>query len=90
MKRVKGKDKGHIVLYALSTCVWCKMTRKLLDELGVGYNYVYVDLLEENEKEKTMQEFKRWCPQVSFPLLVIRNKKAISGYDKEKIISEIG
>jgi len=32
--RVAGKNKGQILLYALSTCVWCKKTKQLLDQLG--------------------------------------------------------
>ena len=48
IEKVKGKNKGKIMLYALSTCVWCKKTKKFLDQLGVEYNYVYVDQLEED------------------------------------------
>ncbi len=41
---VDGKKNGNIMLYALSTCVWCKMTKKLLGDLGVDFSYVFVDL----------------------------------------------
>ena len=30
LQHVAGKNKGHIVLYALSTCPWCGKTKKLL------------------------------------------------------------
>jgi len=33
------------MLYALSTCVWCKKTKELLASLGVDHSYVFVDLL---------------------------------------------
>lgn len=34
MVHVKGKGTGKVILYALSTCVWCKNAKKLLIELG--------------------------------------------------------
>ena len=45
VETVEGADKGDVLLYALSTCHWCKKTRALLDELGVKYRYVYIDNL---------------------------------------------
>ena len=33
INHVDGQDKGKVMLYALSTCVWCKKTKKLLDKL---------------------------------------------------------
>jgi len=84
MKHVKGKNKGNIVLYALSTCGWCRKTKDLLKDLGVEYKFVDVDLLEGEEREEIMEEVKRWNPQCSFPTIVINNK-CIVGYDEQKI-----
>ena len=85
IEHVKGENKGEIMLYALSTCGWCKKTKKLLDDLGVEYHYIYVDHLEGNEKEKTMEEIMKWNPSCSFPTVVINNKKCIVGFKEEKI-----
>ena len=76
------------VLYALSTCVWCKKTRRLLDKLGVEYEVIYVDLLSDDEERKVISEVCRWNRDETYPLLVINNKKAIRGYDEEKITRE--
>ena len=88
IEHVKGENKGKIMLYALSTCGWCKKTKKLLDELGVEYNYTYVDYLNGNEKEKTMEEIMKWNPRCSFPTVVINDKECIVGF-KEKKIKEV-
>ncbi len=88
LTHVKGKDKGNIVLYALSTCVWCKKTRQLLDDLGIDYYYVYVDLLNEDENVKAIDEVKKWNPQCSFPTMVINNEKCITGFNEDKIKKE--
>jgi glutaredoxin-like protein NrdH len=82
MKHVNGKNKGDITLYALSTCAWCKRTKKLLGDLGVDYNFIDVDLLGDDEREKVMSEIK--CSQTNFPIVVINNK-CVVGFDEHKI-----
>ena len=89
MKHVKGKNKGDIVMYALSTCGWCKKTKRFLNEMGVEYDYTDVDLLEGEEKTRVMEELERWNPRRSFPTLVINNE-CIVGYQEEKIKEAIG
>jgi len=84
MKHVNGKNKGDITLYALSTCAWCKKTKNLLKELGVDYKFIYVDLLEDEEREEVMSEMKCSNQQYNFPITVINNK-CIVGYDEQKI-----
>jgi glutaredoxin-like protein NrdH len=89
LKHVEGEKKGKIMLYAISTCVWCKKTKKLLNSLGVDYNYVDVDLLDEEDKERAEEEVKKWNPLCSFPTLVINDEESVTGYDEEEIRSKI-
>jgi len=89
MNHVEGKKKGEVVLYALSTCVWCKKTKSLLNNLGVDYSFVDVDLLEGEEKKKVLEEVKKYNPQCTFPTMVIDNKKCIRGYEEAKIKAEL-
>jgi len=90
MVHIEGEDKGKIILYALSTCVWCKKTKKLLTELGVDFHYVYVDLLEEDEKEKVLDEMKTHNSSCSFPTLVMDDKTCIIGYNEGRIREVMG
>jgi len=64
--------------------------RYFLDELGVEYSYVYVDLLEGEEQESVMNEVRRWNPHCSFPTVVASEQTCIVGYDKQKIKEAIG
>jgi glutaredoxin len=89
IKHVKGKNKGNIMMYALSTCGWCKKTKRLLNEMGVEYDYTDVDLLEGEEKAQAIKELERWNPRRSFPTLVINNE-CIVGYQEDKIKEAIG
>ena len=60
MQHVDGKNEGKLVLYALSTCGWCRKTRMLLEELNVEYDYIYVDLLEGDERNEIIEQVKKW------------------------------
>ena len=82
---ISGVNKGKIVMYGLSTCVWCKKTRQLLTDLGVDFDYVYVDLLSGDEEESAVKEVSRFNPRSSFPTIVINNEKAILGFDEQAI-----
>jgi len=84
-QHVDGKDKGKVELYALSTCVWCKMTKVLLEKMDVSFDYVYVDQLQGEEKEKTLEEVKRWNPKCSFPSLIVHGEKCVIGYNEDDI-----
>ncbi len=85
IEHVSGKNAGHMILYALSTCVWCRKTKQLLDNLGVEYDYVYVDLLDSNEKDHVIKTIEQWNPSRSFPTLVLDNSKCIVGFKEDEI-----
>ncbi|MEF8879790.1 MAG: glutaredoxin family protein [Candidatus Thermoplasmatota archaeon] len=84
MEIVEGEDKGKIMLYALSTCVWCRRTKNLLDDLGVKYSYIYVDKLDGEEKESVKEEIKKHNSKFSFPTLVIDGETVV-GFKEDKI-----
>ena len=86
---VEGENKGKIMLYALSTCGWCRKTKELLNELGVKYEYIYVDLLGDEDKDIAMDEVKKWNPRCSFPTIVI-NDKCIVGFKEDEIREALG
>lgn len=86
--RIDGVDRGNLMLFTLSTCIWCKKTKALLKEMGVGYRYVDLDMLEGDDRETALEELKRYNPQCSFPSLVINGSTCIVGF-KEKEIREV-
>jgi glutaredoxin len=88
IEHVSGNKKGTVMLYALSTCGWCKRTKELLREIGVEFDYVYVDLLEGKEQDLAMDNVERFNPSGSFPTLVINDKKSIVGFKEQEIREE--
>jgi len=82
---IEGKKRGHVFLFALSTCVWCKRTKRLLNDLSIEYYYIDVDLLEGDEKSSVEGELARWNPRRSFPTIVIDDTRALIGFDEDEI-----
>ena len=88
-KKVPGKGKGDILLFALSTCGWCRKTKNLLNDLGLEYRYIDVDLLDAQAKREVVEEVARWNPSTSYPTIVINNK-GIVGFQEDKIRQAVG
>ena len=86
---VDGKNAGNVMLYALSTCVWCKKTKQLLADLGVAYDYTFVDLLEGAEQQEAIAEIKKSNPSCSFPTLLV-NGQCIVGFQEAKVREAFG
>ncbi len=83
--KVAGVDRGRVLLFALSTCVWCRMTKRLLNDLGVAYEYIDVDRLDRGVRREALHELRRWNPKLSYPTLVVGERKAIVGLREEEI-----
>jgi glutaredoxin-like protein NrdH len=89
--RVSGPhDKHQVRFYGLSTCIWCRKTRKFLEEQGVAFNFVYIDLLQGAERDEAKEQVRRWNSAVSFPTIVIDNKRSVVGYKPEQLTEELG
>ncbi len=90
IEHVEGENNGKILLYSLSTCGWCKKTKEFLNSLGVEYSYIFVDLLEDQEKDDTMEIVKKWNPRCSFPTTIVNDEKCIVGYKEDEIKEVLG
>ncbi|HRY60907.1 MAG TPA: glutaredoxin family protein [Candidatus Fermentibacter sp.] len=88
--RVEGRDAGDVLLYALSTCVWCRRARQYLDSLGVAYSYIYVDLLEPAEMDGAVEAMAAFNPRRSFPTIVIGGARVITGFDEKALREALG
>ncbi len=82
-------DQPKVFLYALSTCGHCKNTKRLLDEHGVKYDFIDVDLLPKDEMSKVLDDVRKVNPQCAFPTLLIGDK-VIIGYRELEILEALG
>ena len=91
LSKVSGKNNAHKVLvYALSTCVWCKMTKQFLKDNGIEFEYVNVDLCDEKDKVKIRQHIQSKGGNLSYPTIIIDDNILITGFRKDKLKEALG
>lgn len=78
-----------IHLYALTTCPYCRMTKRYLDDHGITYEMTEVDLLEGDEKQAVVDEVKRLSGGTSFPVLTA-DGQVVVGFNKSKMADLLG
>jgi len=71
-------------VYALSTCPYCKRTRRFLDDHKIDYDCIEVDMLEDSKQDEVLEEIENMTGRRSFPVVVV-GKEIIVGHDEEKL-----
>jgi glutaredoxin-like protein NrdH len=74
-----------VFLYALSTCGWCRKTKRFLDENKIDYDFIDVDLLSSAEREQVERELAKYNPRRSFPTVVVDGKDVVVGFDEDRL-----
>ncbi len=84
--KVSGKNNKHrVLMYALSTCAWCKKTKQFLKDNSVEFEYVDVDLCDTADRKKVHEDIESRGGDLAFPVLIIDNNSLINGYREDKI-----
>lgn len=78
-----------VKLYALSTCPYCRMTKRYLDDHGTQYELVEVDKLDGDERQSAIDEVKRLSGGTSFPVMVA-DEQVVVGFNKTRIADVLG
>ena len=88
---VDGENKKHDVkVYALSTCGFCRKGLKYLREKSVKHQYIHIDQLDYEVKQKVKGELKeKFNKRIAFPLLVVDDKEALVGFTESEWKSKI-
>jgi glutaredoxin len=71
-------------VYALSTCPYCKRTRRFLDDHKIQYDCIEVDLLDDDKQDEVLEEVEKLTGRRSFPVVIV-GKEIIVGHDEEKL-----
>ncbi|MFQ6106922.1 MAG: glutaredoxin family protein [Thermoplasmata archaeon] len=90
MEHFEGRNKNHkVMLFALSTCPFCKKVKALLADSDVDYEYVDVDLQSREDRKRLRQELMKYNPRCSYPTLVV-DEDIVIGYREERIREVLG
>jgi len=77
-----GLRKDHeIMVYALSTCIFCKKALAFLDANNFAYKYLFIDRIPFESKSAIKKELgERFKENIIFPFMVIDARKHLIGF----------
>ena len=84
-KVLGNKNQHKVVLYTLSTCAWCKMTKQFLKDNDIEYEYVDIDLCEEEDKQKIRDHIQSKGGSLSYPTVIIDDEVLVTGFRKDQL-----
>ncbi len=91
VEKVPGKNnKNKVLIYALSTCAWCKMTKQYLKDNDIEYEYVDVDKCNREDLGKVKEDILGRGGSLSYPVIIVNDKILINGFRKDKIKETLG
>ncbi len=89
--KVEGTNKKHkVLIYALSTCAWCRMTKQFFKDNHIEFEYVDVDLTNDEDHEKIRKDIEKRGAAPSFPTVIVDGKTVITGFRKDLIKEALG
>ena len=90
-RKVQGKNNRHrVLMYAISTCAWCRKAKSFLEDNGIEYEYVDVDLCNEKDREEVYRDIERRGGRSSFPVIIVDDRTLINGLHEDKIKEAVG
>ena len=66
-----------VSMYTLSTCPWCRKTKKYFTDNKIPFKYVDYDLASENEQQRIEEEMRARGGQLSFPWVLIDDELVV-------------
>ena len=83
---VPGKNNTHrVLIYALSTCAWCKRAKRFLQENEIEYEYVDVDLHGKEEQGEMRSDILGRGGRLTYPTIIVDDKVLITGFKEDKV-----
>ncbi len=72
-----------VTMYTLSTCPWCRKTKKFFQDKKIPFEYVDYDLADEKEQDRISKDMMKYTGHIAFPFVRIGDE-VIIGYNPEK------
>ena len=84
--KVPGKNNKHrVLMYAISTCGWCKRAKKMLKDMDVEYEYIDINLSNKKDRQKIRQDILGRGGKLVYPTIIIDNKILLVNPSKDKL-----
>ena len=70
------------IMYALTTCLHCKNTKKFLEENHYEVTVIHLDDYCDSQRSNLMEKVRKYNPRGTFPVVLMPNGKVIVGFRK--------
>ena len=70
------------IMYALTTCLHCKNTKKFLEENHYDVTVIHLDDYCDAQRADLMEKVRKYNPRGTFPVVLMPNGKVIVGFRK--------
>ena len=70
------------IMYALTTCLHCKNTKKFLEENHYDVTVIHLDDYCDAQRAELMEKVRKYNPRGTFPVVLMPNGKVIVGFRK--------
>jgi len=79
------KDQREIIIFTLSTCMWCKKCKRWLNERNIKYRYIDMDQIQYSQKSEILGYLQRnYQQRISYPYMVCDKRDIVVGYNPDK------
>jgi glutaredoxin-like protein NrdH len=84
--KVEGKNRKHKVLvYAISTCGWCRRAKQNLKDLDVEYEYIDIDLCSGEDRQEITKDILSRKGPLAYPTVIVDDKILLTGPSREEL-----
>ncbi len=66
------------------------MTKQFLQDNGIAFEYIDVDLVDEDDKAKIREDIQKKGGTLSYPTTIVDNKTVITGFRKDQLKEALG
>lgn len=80
--------RDEVLVYALTTCPWCRKTKQWFTDSRVPFEAVDVDALSGDEQDAAAEKAYRLSGGRRFPVVVI-NGEVIVGHNPDKFLETL-
>lgn len=77
-----------VSMYTLSTCPWCRKTKKFFTEKNIPFDYIDYDLADESTQKNIINDMERHHAS-GFPYVMI-GEDTVEGYSPDRYTKLLG
>jgi glutaredoxin len=78
----------EVFVYTLSTCPWCRKTRRWFADSGIAFEALDIDTLPDEEQDEAAEKAYKLSGGRRFPVVVI-NGAVIVGHNPAKFLEHL-